>query len=429
MSVNPADVSQQPPSPVPPVICAVSIRQRDPPFFTGKGDYDAEDWLSTFERVSVYNKWDDKAKLRNVEYYLREVAEDWFWNNGSTVETWGEFKTLFAEAFDRPAMRKLHAEQCLRVRAQQPGENLTSYIEDVVDPCRRINMGMSEQEKIRHILKGIEDDAFQMLMSKDPKTVAEVIRLCHSYDELWRQRLFVRQSLGTGGQLSSFSFSTEQASLDMKIKEFVREEVARQRSLVSFVEQPPPSLPQAVQRTVREQVAEALSPVHQSNTPAASLTVPIMATVAPPVTAPLTYAERAARAASPLVHSFGPSFGPYIPAPVPFTTQPVAQFRRSAPLAVQQANPWCTQDNRRICFFCRLAGHVPRYCRRAMQHVEASHSPVYVSRQAPRRIPAGPPPPSFESGHQTFASHRSPSPRRRSISPMRRQSASHDAGN
>ncbi|XP_077551560.1 uncharacterized protein LOC144165316 [Haemaphysalis longicornis] len=291
MPVNPVDVGQQPPSPVPPVICAGTIRQRDPPFFTGKGDYDAEDWLSTFEQVSVYNKWDDKAKLSNVEYYLREVAEVWFRNNGRTIKTWGEFKTLFAEAFNRPAVRKLHAEQCLRVRAQQPGENFTSYIEDVVDLCRRINMDMSEQEKIRHILKGIEDDAFQMLMSKDSKTVAEIIKLCQSYDELRRQRSFVRQSLGTGAELSSLSFSSEQASLEMRIKDFVREEVARQLSLVPFVEQPAPSLPQAVPRTVREQVAEALSPAHQSTTPAAPLTVPTMATIAPPVTAPLTYAE------------------------------------------------------------------------------------------------------------------------------------------
>ncbi|XP_077552187.1 uncharacterized protein LOC144166565 [Haemaphysalis longicornis] len=291
MPVNPVDVGQQPPSPVPTVICAGTIRQRDPPFFTGKGNYDAEDWLSTFERVSVYNKWDDKAKLSNVEYYLREVAEVWFRNNGRTIKTWGEFKTLFAEAFDRPEVRKLHAEQCLRVRAQQPGENFTSYIEDIVDLCRRINMDMSEQEKIRHILKGIEDDPFQMLMSKDPKTVAEIIKLCQSYDELRRQRSFVRQSLGTGAELSSLSFSSAQASLEMRIKDFVREEVARQLSLVPFVEQPAPSLPQAVQRYVREQVAEALSPAHQSTTPAAPLTVPTMATIAPPVTAPLTYAE------------------------------------------------------------------------------------------------------------------------------------------
>ncbi|XP_077564719.1 uncharacterized protein LOC144180213 [Haemaphysalis longicornis] len=338
MPVNPVDVGQQPPSPVPTVICAGTIRQRDPPFFTGKGNYDAEDWLSTFERVNVYNKWDDQAKLSNVEYYLREVAEVWFRNNGRTIKTWGEFKTLFAEAFDRPEVRKLHAEQCLRVRAQQPGENFTSYIEDVVDLCRRINMDMSEQEKIRHILKGIEDDAFQMLMSKDRKTVAEIIKLCQSYDELRRQRSFVRQSLGTGAELSSLSFSSEQASLEMRIKDFVREEVARQLSLVPFVEQPAPSLPQAVQRTVREQVAEALSPAHQSTTPAAPLTVPTMATVAPPVTAPLTYAECAARAAPPLVHSFVPSFGPYMPAPVTFTPQPVFQFRRPAPLAKE--DPW-----------------------------------------------------------------------------------------
>lgn len=411
---------------MPTVICTGTIRQRDPPFFTGTGDYDAEDWLSSYERVSTHNKWNDGDKLSNVDYYLTEVARTWYRNNeGTNIQTWGDFKTRFQAVFGRPEVRKLRAEQRLRGRAQQHGENFTSYIEDVVDLCRRVNTTMSDQEKIRHILKGIEDDAFQMLIAKDPKTVAEVINHCQSFDELRRQRVSVRQSLGTSGDLSSLMFTSGQSLLETKIKDFVREEVARQLSIVPFVEQRSPGLPQALQHTIREQVAEALPPTHQSSAVGAPLTVPPTATVAPPVTAPLTYANIVARPAPALVHPLAPP----LPAPVQFTAPPVAQFRRPAPLVVQQMNPWRTQDNRPICFSCGFPGHVARYCRRVMPRAEASHSTAYAPRQAQRRIPTGPPPTSSEFDYPPFASRRSQSPRRRSLSPMRRHPSPPDAGN
>lgn len=42
---------------------------------------------------------------------------------------------------------------------------------------------MSEAVKIRHVMKGIEDDAFQMLLAKTPQAVAEVTTHCLCYGE------------------------------------------------------------------------------------------------------------------------------------------------------------------------------------------------------------------------------------------------------
>lgn len=67
--------------------------------------------------------------------------------------------------FGRPELRKLRAEQHLRGRAQLQGEGFASCIEDVLDLCKRLNPLMSEGEKIRHILKWIDNDAFKMLMA------------------------------------------------------------------------------------------------------------------------------------------------------------------------------------------------------------------------------------------------------------------------
>ncbi|XP_077557688.1 uncharacterized protein LOC144172971, partial [Haemaphysalis longicornis] len=176
-----------------PIMCSGVLHQREPPHFSGKDDTDAEDWLSSYERVSVHNKWDDAMKLNNVDLYLDELARMWFRNHTTDARTWSDFKARFLAAFARPAVRKLHAEQHLRTRAQQENETYTSYIEDVVDLCRRVNPEMPECDKIKHILKGIEDYAFQMLLGKNPQTVSEVTNLCLSYDELRKQRVFTRQ--------------------------------------------------------------------------------------------------------------------------------------------------------------------------------------------------------------------------------------------
>lgn len=92
--------------------------------------------------------------------------------------------------FGHPAVHKLRAEQRLHGHVQQQGENITSYIEDVTDLCKRVNPSMSEQDRNKNNDKGI-DNAFQMLLAKDPRTVSELVTLCQSFDKLRQQQVFV----------------------------------------------------------------------------------------------------------------------------------------------------------------------------------------------------------------------------------------------
>ncbi|XP_077528236.1 uncharacterized protein LOC144139864 [Haemaphysalis longicornis] len=220
------------PLPPPAVICSGVIREREPAMFTGADDQDVEDWLSAYERVSAHNKWDDAMKLNNVGFSLRGLAEKWYLNHPEDRATWTAFKTNFSAVFGRPAVRKLRAEQCLRERAQKAGENFPSYIEDVVDLCRRVDPSMPEQDTIKHILKGIDEDAFQMLQAKNPQSVRDVISLLQSDDELRRQRRLTRRRPVEREEPLCGLALDENPSLLSRTKEFVREEVARQISLL-----------------------------------------------------------------------------------------------------------------------------------------------------------------------------------------------------
>lgn len=410
---EPSNPPQAAPSPA--VVCSGTPRQRDPPIFSGTDDQDVDDWLSTYDRVSVHNKWNDVDKLSYVLFYLSGVASLWFRNHESDCSTWAQFRTRFQEVFGRPAVRKLKAEQQLRGRAQQKGENFTSYIEDVVDLCRRINPSMTEDEKVKNVMKGIEDDAFQMLLARNPRTVTDIIALCQSYEELRKQRISTRRALSTDGAISSLTDSniaaTSNPPLFDQIKQFIREEVARQLSLLPTAQASESTLSPELRQVIHDQVADVVPLVQQP----------------PPVTAPLTYAAVAARQrpfSAPAQYAPTSAFSSTPPAAVNYTPAgsyyPPPQPLHLARPAVRAFNPWRTQDNKPICFSCGIAGHVARFCRRRPWYPSDSARPQnsgvgfpYHPAAAAPRFDASPPP--------SRASRRSPSPRRRSLSPLIRR--------
>lgn len=452
----PRENETEPTAPLPPIICSGSVRQRDPAIFSGTDEQDVEDWLGSYERVSTYNNWDDRVKLNNVIFYLTGVANLWYRNHEGDIGTWSAFKTSFSEIFGRPAVRKLRAEQRLRERAQQAGENFTSYIEDVVDLCKRVNAAMTEEEKIKHILKGITDDAFQMLLAKNPQTVADVITICQSYDELRKQRAVTRRSCAQDESLSSLATAGDDTTLLPRIQQFIREEVARQLSLVPYAPMPPSTLDAAIKGVIQQQVADALPCSNQRPTVAARLTNADIAqptTVAAPLTyvdsaqhmtipGPLTYAAAVARPYADVVSR--PTFADVMPRPyaepaarsqyrsVPHVPH-VPQVPASAPTAsssMRQSRPWRTPDNRPICFSCGIPGHVARYCRRSMMttrqpYVDRPYGSPQPLDRAPDRFPMT----TIPADHRDSASRRSPSPRRRSLSPMRRRPVNTEAEN
>ncbi|KAH8041413.1 hypothetical protein HPB51_015187 [Rhipicephalus microplus] len=64
---------------------------------------------------------------------------------------------------------------------------------DVLSLFKLVDSFLDKSGKIKHILKGIDDDESRVLAAKSPQTVADAIQLCPSYDELRGQRASTRQ--------------------------------------------------------------------------------------------------------------------------------------------------------------------------------------------------------------------------------------------
>lgn len=173
-----------------PIPGPASQQLRDARPFAGKPGEDVEEWLIHYKRVSAYNKWNSASQLANVVFFLTGTALVWFDNNEETLTTWERFVSQIKERFGDSVMKKKRAEQTLSQRAQVPGETCMTYIEEVLKLCRMADSGMSEDDKVGHILKGIAEDVYSFLIAKDNlASVSDVMQHCRTFEQLKTRRV------------------------------------------------------------------------------------------------------------------------------------------------------------------------------------------------------------------------------------------------
>lgn len=210
-------------------VASVWPHQREPRTFSGKADEDVEEWLKHYQRVSKYNRWDQVMQLANVVFYLAGTALLWFENHEEALATWEQFVEEIKQCFGDSISKKKKAEQTLAQRAQIPGETCTTYIEEVLKLCSIVCPQMSEEDKVGHLLKGIAEDVYNFLITKeDLASAADVVRHCRAFETLKTRRITPKF-----GRLANV---TTVASLDISatediaavVRRIVREELDQQ---------------------------------------------------------------------------------------------------------------------------------------------------------------------------------------------------------
>lgn len=68
------------------------------------------------------------------------------------------------------------------------------FIEDIIALCKRMNPRMPESEKVKHIMIGIKEEAFQLLMLRSPSTLNEVMSTCKNLQDAHISRIRLPQA-------------------------------------------------------------------------------------------------------------------------------------------------------------------------------------------------------------------------------------------
>ncbi|XP_075735278.1 uncharacterized protein LOC142776126 isoform X1 [Rhipicephalus microplus] len=162
---------------------------KDPGTFCGMDDVDIEEWLPLYERTSKNYRWDETLMLANILLYLKGTAKVWFEDHEDEIRSWDACKEKMRALFGKSVGRKAAAKKELASRAQTSSESYVTYIQDELALCRKADNGMEETEKVAHILKGIADDAFNLLICKDCNTVDAIIKKCQRFEAAKSRRI------------------------------------------------------------------------------------------------------------------------------------------------------------------------------------------------------------------------------------------------
>nr|XP_037290458.1 uncharacterized protein LOC119185596 [Rhipicephalus microplus] len=99
----------------------------------------------------------------------------WF-NNMEELTSWDVCEMKLRELFGQSVGCKQAAKKELVNCVQTSTESYLAYIQDVLTLCRKADTTMTEADKVAHLLKGIADEAFSLLVFKGCSTVQDVIK-------------------------------------------------------------------------------------------------------------------------------------------------------------------------------------------------------------------------------------------------------------
>lgn len=380
---------------------------RVPKSFHGDIYEDVEDWLEHFERVADVNGWDRARKLRHVYFALEDAARTWYENHEAVMTSWEEFRRHLLAAYASTDRRE-KAENALQARNQRTNESVGMYIEDMSRLFKRADPNMTEEKKLRHLLRGVKEELFAGLVRNPPRTVAEFRTEATTIEKALQQRArhYNRDTSGAPVNVFSAGIGSNAEALRELVRSIVQEEL---RKLQQPQVAPTVSSLAAV---IRDEVRHAvLQP--QPDVQPVPLDQPLQESRAS------TYADMLRQPAVQNASFAAPSRR----LPAPRSTPLQGEFRP------RKSDVWRTPDRTPLCFHCGEAGHLYRWCpyRRVGLRGFSINAPCPRNGERPMeienyltrsRLPAAGP--QHEPRSSAPARYRSPSPRPSSSSPRRR---------
>ncbi|UYV76724.1 K02A2.6-like, partial [Cordylochernes scorpioides] len=188
--------------------------------------------------------------LANAVFFLEGTARKWFDNNEETLTSWDDFQRALGEAFGQQEEVIKEAESLLKNRAQKVKESSEAYIQDVLYLCQVVNPLLDDETKLGHLMKGVAEDIYQILIAKDVENVNNFLKEFRKI-EIMRKRI-ISSRFERLPNVAPMAY--EEEYLPSLIRRIVQEEIQK-------VIAPPGLTTDSIEDMIREEVKMNLSPI------------------------------------------------------------------------------------------------------------------------------------------------------------------------
>ncbi|GFV92513.1 CCHC-type domain-containing protein [Trichonephila clavipes] len=136
-------------------------------------------------------QWRSPSTFRGApgEDPLKWLKEQWYVNNEDALDSWEAFKNGLSGLFGDRQKYTRRAEEQLKGRAQRSGESTQSYTQSVLGLCQEVNPLMKEDEKVSHLMKGVAEDIYQALLTREINDTASFIKWCNYIEDMKQKRV------------------------------------------------------------------------------------------------------------------------------------------------------------------------------------------------------------------------------------------------
>ncbi|GFS69450.1 CCHC-type domain-containing protein [Trichonephila clavipes] len=175
--------------------------------------------------------------------------------------SWEAFKNGLSGLFGDRQRYTRRAEEQLKCRAQRSGEYTVLHTKCI----RTLPRGTSsdeKDEKVSHLMKGVAEDIYQALLTREINDTASFIKWCN-YIEDMKQKRVGRPRFERLPNVVPVASLTDETDLVSLIRTIVREEVHR---LVNQTQESLDSDPQSLEEIVQDEVERVLAPVSAKST-------------------------------------------------------------------------------------------------------------------------------------------------------------------
>ena len=117
--------------------------------------------MEDFERLAIFNQWNNSQKAYHLQNYLKSTAQVWYRTQTCEIRNnYDLLKKKLINSFDIPldiAMASRKLKNC----TQQPHESVMDFAVGLQYLMKVVDSSMNEKQKIGYFIDGLEDNLKQ----------------------------------------------------------------------------------------------------------------------------------------------------------------------------------------------------------------------------------------------------------------------------